>query len=193
MANDLYIALVHYPVVNKEGRVVTTSVTNFDLHDLSRTGATFGVKRVFIVTPVEVQRNMVTYIRDYWREGVGAIYNPDRKEAMGGLLATPDLVQTRLTIKELSGIEPLLVGTTAKRQENSLSYGGLRAQMQSKKRPFLLVFGTGHGLTADLLESCDAVLAPIDGAGAYNHLPVRSAVAIILDRLVSHGSVTEQQ
>ena len=37
----------------------------------------------------------------------------------------------------------------------------------------------------ELVESCDYVLEPILGAGDYNHLSVRNASAIILDRLFS--------
>jgi len=77
----LYIALLHYPVCNKEGRVVTTSVTNMDIHDISRTARTYGVKRFYIVTPIAKQRELVEKILDHWREGYGASFNPLRKEA----------------------------------------------------------------------------------------------------------------
>jgi hypothetical protein len=52
--------------------------------------------------------------------------------------------------------------------------------------PHVLLFGTGWGLTREFLASCDYMLKPIEGLGGYNHLPVRSAVAIILDRLLSN-------
>jgi len=38
-------------------------------------------------------------------------------------------------------------------------------------------------LTKEVKDDSDYVLAPIEGKG-YNHLSVRSAVAIILDRLL---------
>jgi hypothetical protein len=47
----------------------------------------------------------------------------------------------------------------------------------------VLVFGTGWGLTEEVLGRADDLLEPILGTGAYNHLSVRSAAAIILDRL----------
>ncbi|HEY6838272.1 MAG TPA: RNA methyltransferase, partial [Geobacteraceae bacterium] len=52
------------------------------------------------------------------------------------------------------------------------------------EQPYLLVFGTGWGLTEELFERADLVLRPIKGPGSYNHLSVRSAAAIILDRLL---------
>jgi hypothetical protein len=48
----------------------------------------------------------------------------------------------------------------------------------------VLLFGTAWGLADEILEAADHRLAPINGKGAYNHLAVRSAVAIILDRLL---------
>jgi hypothetical protein len=47
----------------------------------------------------------------------------------------------------------------------------------------LLVFGTGWGLAAPVVEEAHAVLEPIRGPGPWNHLSVRSACAIALDRL----------
>lgn len=181
---DLYMVLVHHPILNKEGRIVTTSVTNFDLHDLSRNGATFGVKGFFVLTPSEKQLNMVNYIKNYWQDGYGAAYNPDRKEAFEILQAVPDLEQAALTIEKHSGRKPLLVATTAKMTEKSVGYSFLRDKMD-EGQPVLLAFGTGFGLASEFMDQADYVLEPIKGAHNYNHLPVRSAVAIILDRLVS--------
>ena len=47
----------------------------------------------------------------------------------------------------------------------------------------LLIFGTGWGLTREILDRCDDLLEPVRGTGDYNHLSVRSAASIILDRL----------
>jgi hypothetical protein len=47
----------------------------------------------------------------------------------------------------------------------------------------LLLLGTGWGLAAEVLDRVDDVLEPIAGAGPYNHLSVRAAAAIMLDRL----------
>ena len=48
-----------------------------------------------------------------------------------------------------------------------------------------MLFGTGWGLEKSILTEADYVLDPIEGVGEYNHLPVRAAIAIILDRLVA--------
>ncbi len=182
---DIYIALIHYPIVNKEGRTITTSVTNFDIHDLARTARTYGVKQAFFVTPSEVQQNMIRTICAYWQDGFGATYNPDRKEALSIVKPSKSLEDSCLTIESSSGMKPLLLATTAKLLPGALSYSQIRRErIVGAKQPLLVAFGTGHGLAPEFFSSCDAVLEPIPGSGDYNHLPVRSAVAIILDRLL---------
>jgi len=54
-----------------------------------------------------------------------------------------------------------------------------------KGKPILLLFGTGWGLEKNIIKEADYVLDPVEGVGEYNHLPVRAAIAIILDRLIA--------
>ena len=51
----------------------------------------------------------------------------------------------------------------------------------------LLVFGTAWGLEKNLTRNADHALEPIEGNSGFNHLPVRGAVAIILDRLLGRS------
>lgn len=181
----MYIALIHHPVLNKQGDSVTTSLTNFDIHDLGRTSRTFGVEKCFMVTPVEAQIRMVDTIKNYWREGVGAGMNPDRSEAFKTIEVCRDLNETCLTIEKLHGISPQLVATSARESKKPIFFKELRVQMARSDRPHLLLFGTGWGLAPEVIDRCDGVLEPIRGLKGYNHLPVRAAVAIVLDRLLS--------
>ena len=41
MREKVFLGLVHYPVYNKNKDIVATSVTNFDIHDISRTCRTY--------------------------------------------------------------------------------------------------------------------------------------------------------
>lgn len=183
MVCPIYIALVHYPVLNKHKEIVMTSLTNFDLHDLARTSCTFEVKKCFIVTPNASQQGMVSYLKKYWTKGFGATYNPDRREALKLLDSANSLEDTYLTIKKLHGINPLLIATTARGSNKSITFKELQSSIQESSQPLLILFGTGWGLADEVLNQVNAVLEPIKGAGNYNHLPVRSAVAIVLDRL----------
>ncbi|MBW1897630.1 MAG: RNA methyltransferase, partial [Deltaproteobacteria bacterium] len=63
-----------------------------------------------------------------------------------------------------------------------IGFQGLRKMLESGT-PHVLLFGTAWGLSDDFLEKADFILDPIMGDADYNHLSVRSAVSIILDRL----------
>ncbi len=79
---------------------------------------------------------------------------------------------------------PTIVATSAKMRPNAISFADLRRKIWREDGDCLLVFGTGHGIAEEVLESSDHVLKPVEGRGVYNHLSVRSAVAIIVDRLL---------
>ena len=70
---NLSIALMHYPVYDKNHQVVATAVTNLDIHDIARAARTFGLPRYYIVTPVAEQRGWLEHIREHWLDGWGAI------------------------------------------------------------------------------------------------------------------------
>ncbi len=118
---NLYIGLVHYPIMNKHKDVITTAITNYDIHDIARASITYDVSKYFVIHNIPAQRELAATIMEHWKSGFGSTYNPDRKDAFTGVKET--------------------------------------------------------------MESFDYILEPIYGHGEYNHLSVRSAVSIILDRL----------
>jgi len=178
----VYLALVHHPVRGRDGSVITTSVTNLDVHDLARTGRTYGVKGYFVVTPVEAQRALVSHIVGHWRGGEGGQRVPERAEAMGLVRPVPSLETALQELQTEWGQTPFVVTTAARGRPNVCDFATARDRLATRDAPVLLVFGTGHGLTDALLDRADLHLAPVR-PGGYNHLPVRAAVAIILDRL----------
>lgn len=180
---ELYMVLVHYPVVNKNGEVIVSAVTNLDLHDMARSCRTYGVRRLFVVTPLEDQKRLVQRIAGHWISGVGAEHNPDRKEAFSLIQLCHDMEEVVRCVEEAQGKRPLVVATTARPQPGALSHGKLRERLGTGGESCLLVFGTAWGLADTLMRSVDLVLEPIFGNTGYNHLSVRSAAAILLDRL----------
>ena len=182
----LYIALIHYPVYNQAREIVCTSITPFDIHDLARTSKTYGIVKYFIVCPVESQRKLAGRIMDHWLTGVGAEMNVTRKEAFELVSLVPSWEDACLTIQNETGRSARLIGTSAKSGPKRLGYRELQNQLRESDQPHLLLFGTGWGMTEELLEKTDAMLEPIGSQedGSYNHLPVRAAVAITLDRLL---------
>lgn len=180
----VYLALVHHPVRGRDGSMITTSVTNLDVHDLARIARTYDLAGYFIVTPVEAQRALVDHILGYWRDGDGARRVPERTEALARVSAVATVEQVIDRLKSNGQGEPMVLTTAARSGFASVSYAFAREQIASAgKRPVLLLFGTGYGLADELIARATLHLAPIRPHGDYNHLAVRSAVAIIVDRL----------
>ena len=179
----LYIGLVHFPVYNKNHQRIASAITTVDLHDISRSGRTYAVKGFFVITPLYDQQILAERIRSHWTEGFGAQYNLYRKEAIQLVEIVPSLQRAIDVIEQREGERPLAIATDAsKQEERSISYAQLRCMVQDG-RVVILIFGTAWGLDQELLNRADYVLDPISGRTGYNHLSVRSAAAIILDRL----------
>lgn len=184
VAARVSLALVHYPVVNKRGEVITSSLTNLDIHDLVRIGKTYGLSSCYFVTPLDNQREIAATLNTHWRDGFGKEYNPDRSAALELAIFVRDIAAAKHHYAQTHGVVPELVATSAKRHPNSLSFGALRDYLLDKSRHFLLVFGTSSGLSPAALALVDGILEPIETQSGYNHLSVRSAVSIIVDRLL---------
>lgn len=183
MRNKVYLALVHAPVYNRRHEVVATSVTNFDIHDISRTSKTYDIKNYYIVTPVDAQIELTKRIMGYWQDGIGKEYNQNRGEAFERTLVVNSIEDAVKEIEEKEGKRPKIVTTSAKIYSNSISYRALSEKIFEDDETYLLLFGTGWGLIEEVMEMSDYILEPIRGKAVYNHLSVRAAVAIILDRL----------
>lgn len=181
--SGLDIVLVHHPVVNKVGEIIGSAVTNLDIHDIARAGKTYGVDSYYIVTPYEDQHKLVTEILEHWNSGHGATYNPARKEALELVTLAHSLEGVIEMVTEKRGHKPLLLTTSARLQEKTLSYKDARTKLKAKEAT-LLLFGTAHGLAPEVMEMTDYCLPPVGADTGYNHLSVRSAVSIILDRLL---------
>jgi len=186
LGNRLYIALVHHPVIDKNGQTIASAVTNLDLHDIARASKTYGVKGYYIITPLDDQQTLVRQILDHWTTGVGGIYNPRRREALELIRIKPTFGEMIDGITDAEGRRPQTVVTTARGRRGNLSYSRLRA-MVGQSTPLVLTFGTAWGLTDEFMASADFILDPLIGAGDYNHLSVRSAAAIVLDRLLGES------
>lgn len=173
---------------DKNGAVVTTAVTNLDIHDIARSSRTFGVKAYFLVTPLEEQQSVVKRIMGHWQVGGGREYNADRAEAFERVRIVSWFRDAQAAIEAEEGTKPEIWMTSARCPEGFQwkRWSEAREEVQRAGRPKLLVFGTGWGMTEELLKEGDVVLDPIlpQLESGYNHLSVRSAVAIALDRLL---------
>jgi tRNA (guanine37-N1)-methyltransferase len=179
----LYVALVHWPVYNRDGETIATSVTPLDLHDLGRIALTYGVEGYYVTNPYDSQQRLVDEIIYHWREGVGAEHSPQRQRALAAAKVVPTVEAAFDDVAAAEGGEPFVVATTARPTRDALPVEEVWTAADG--RPVLLLFGTGYGLTEDILLAADAVLEPLAGSGDFNHLPVRAAIAIYVDRILS--------
>jgi len=184
MSVNLAVALLHYPVYNKHRQLVTTAFTNLDIHDIARTARTFGLSRYYLVTPSEEQQQLIQRIVTHWDSGWGADYNPDRREALSIVRPVPSLQDALADMQQVHHQPVNIIATGAARRPDAVSFTALRRKLQDKDQQHLLLLGTGWGLADEIFEQATTILEPIQGHGAYNHLPVRSALAIMLDRLL---------
>lgn len=176
------LALVHHPIRDRAGAVITTSVTNLDVHDIARAARTYGLRRYYIVTPIEAQRALVRHILTYWREGSGGRRVPERAEALSVVREVATLADAIADAEREEGARPTVMTTDARAGFPQKSYADASRELRARTAPAMLVFGTGHGLAPSVIEQADVHLAAVR-PGGYNHLSVRSAVSIILDRL----------
>jgi hypothetical protein len=181
---DLFVALIHYPVLDRNGRIVTSAITSLDLHDIARSARTFGAAAFYVVHPVVEQREFARRVLEHWRDGYGRRFDSRRREALELIEITQSLEQAIEKSHEVTNRKPLLAFTSA-RATGGISFQALRARMaENDAAPIMLMLGTGFGLAPAMRDRADLVLEPIHGSGAYNHLSVRAAAAIMLDRLM---------
>jgi hypothetical protein len=181
--SGLFVALLHHPVLDKNGQIVTTAVTNMDIHDIARSACTYGVRRFYVVTPVRALHALAERIIEHWQTGYGSTYNETRKQALALVALESNLDTTLLAIERETGRLPTVVVSSARQGGASIGFAELRRRLATTADPHLLVLGTGWGLAPEILAGADLRLEPILGPTAYNHLSVRAAAAIILDRL----------
>jgi hypothetical protein len=179
----LYVALMHGQVVNKTGEEIASALTHFDVHDIARTCRTYGVARYYVVTPLETMRYLAQRMVSYWNAGLGAKTVPNRKDALEIVQVATDLAEVLEDIEKKDGALPRTVVTSARDLGTTVTYEELRTAIKAEERPVLVIFGTAYGLSPSVTEACENILPPIR-KGSWNHLSVRSAVAITLERLV---------
>lgn len=183
---NLHVVLTHYPVIDKHGDTIASAVTNLDLHDIARAAKTYGVRSFYVVTPLLDQKKLIEKIVAHWETGAGAHYNPKRCEALALIKVKDSLDEVKGDIESDGCGYPKTVVTSAKLSKRAIDYKRFR-KMLNMDSPYLLVFGTAWGLSEEITSEADYLLEPILGATDYNHLSVRSAVAIILDRLMGRS------
>jgi tRNA (guanine37-N1)-methyltransferase len=170
--------------MNKKDQPIGSALTTIDLHDIARASITFGVKGFYVVTPYEDQATLATQVIEHWTKGVGGKLNPFRKNALE-LIRVAATFEDAVNLMKQERNEPVVtIATSAKKTVGSITTEALRLKLENKAS-HVLVFGTAWGLADELIDTCDFILDPIYGDADYNHLSVRSAASIYLDRIIN--------
>ena len=182
---SVYIALVHYPVLDKAGNVVTTAVTNLDVHDFSRLARSYALAGFFLVTPITAQQELAEHLLAHWRLGPGKTRVPERADALQLCTVVSSVADMQTHLASKHQLAPYVIATGARPRDTSkaCNYAEAAQAITQRERPTLILYGTGHGLAESLFELSDAILTPLRAKNDYNHLSVRTAAAISLDRL----------
>lgn len=184
MPSKLNVILLHDQMVDKQAKLVCTSLTMIDVHDIARSSRTYGVEHAFIAHPAPTLRKLALTLKGHWESGFGSTYNPNRREALEHVEIVTCLDEAIAFLDKKNGKLPKLLATSAKPGGNRVSFSEMREKLENEDESFLLMFGTGWGMSDALLNRANYFLEPINGPTEYNHLSVRSACAIMLDRLV---------
>jgi hypothetical protein len=176
---------MHYPTKDRLGKLVATNITNFDIHDIARACRVYGIDRYYLVHPLKEQLMFVERVLDHWNVGEGSKFNPMRKTALRDVKTAENLEKA---MADWGHPKARIIATHAKNLVGleAYTFKSFKSALETENQPYVLVFGTGFGLTQDFMEACHGVLEPIKGSSAddYRHLSVRSAVSICLDRLL---------
>lgn len=178
----LSVILLHDEMRDKTGKLVTTALTPIDLHDISRSCTTYGVEKFYISHSSRLMRELAETLRSFWELGYGAEYNPNRKEALSKTCIVSSLDEALADAELSSGQVPKLVATSAHSGGNRTSFKDFRSTVHDGH--YLLMLGTGWGMSEQLLDRAGIFLEPINGPTQYNHLSVRGALAIMLDKIL---------
>lgn len=180
----VHIVLRHDNMQGRNQQTIHTSVTQIDLHDFSRLSATYALGGFHCVTQLQSQLDLCRDMLTFWREDLAKNYNPDRVAALAKLHIHDDFENVVDMVGRQNGQPPILIGTSAKPHHKNLDFPEVSRIIGNSGRPALVLFGTGWGMKPEQLERCDWVLPPIAGLDGYNHLSVRCAAAVIVDRLL---------
>lgn len=182
---DLSVALLHDEMYDKTERVVTTSITLIDVHDIARSSKTYGTQALYVTHSSPIMRRLARSITSHWESDFGAAYNPNRKEALALIDVVVNLDEAIQKIDLRTKKLPKLIATDARPGMGRITFSEMRAAILQNTEPYLLMVGTGWGMSQPLLDRAEYYLEPIWGPTEYNHLSVRAATAILLDRLLA--------
>jgi len=187
---NLSFCLVHYPVSLGPKKIGASSLTNLDIHDIARISRSYAMGSFYPVTPLRDQLRVLEEILRNWTRGPGGTGNADSAQALGLVQPATSLEEAVAHMTAQHGTRPRLVASSAVWPAKGKASQPRRMPMTPRdvrrwcdQGPVMLCLGTAQGLAPEVLEQCEGTLRPVRFLG-YNHLSVRSAAAILADRIL---------
>ncbi len=180
-ASNLSVAIVHHPCLNKNGAEICATVSEYDVFDASRLSLAYPLRHLYIINHEPAQRDLVARLLKH-----GTDSRPDARGVFSKTVWAPDLTTIRSAIDASS--PPIVVATSARSSPSNVSFSYVRKLMHQQH--VILLVGKAWGLAQSVIDEADFLLEPIDAGTGYNHLSVRSALAILIDRLCC-GSIED--
>lgn len=181
---NISFCLCHDPVRLGDGRVGASSLTNLDIHDISRISLSYKMGDFFVLTPLEGQHELLRSILEHWLKPAISDNHADRRDALQKVVGVRDYQELEAEVVRRYGAVPTYVLTSAavpKQMEKCVSPARIREL--ARTRPIVILLGTARGLVPEALPIECERLRPLRFLDA-NHLPVRAAAAIIADRVL---------
>ena len=183
LGRNLYLCLVHYPVLLKTKNPGASSLTNLDIHDIARCSCGYGIGGLYVSIPLSDQEQILQGILRYWTQGAGAVSNPDRARALFLVRHVSEIAGAVADIEKSTGQRPLMLGSSAQWCKQPVYTPGMTREALTSG-PVLLLLGTSHGLAPEALAACNGQLRPLRFLDSYRHFSVRAAAAVYLDRIL---------
>ena len=168
----LHVALVHHPVVDRTGDVITATIDHFDVFDASRLSLTYPIATIFVVNPEPSQRALTERLITH---GTDAHRSEDRRGMMHKTAWVPDIASAIEAVRERTGQVPRTVATSARPDPRAVDFATVRAAL-ARGEPYLLLVGKASGLADSVLDRADLRLCPVDAGTGWNHLDRKSVV-----------------
>lgn len=179
VGRNISFCLVHSPVRLENGKTGVSSLTNLDIHDIARISRSYGMGEFYVLTPLADQLNLLDRILEHWLAGK----DTDRATALKLVRPVASFTEMEAAVRQKYGITPEYIATSAQWPAKGAPLTPENIRTLAYEHPIVICLGTARGLGREFLAKCKAQMRPLRFLGD-NHLSVRSAAAIIADRIL---------
>lgn len=186
IGRNLSFCLCHYPVRLEQGRTGSSSLTNLDIHDISRISRSYGMGPFYVLLELREQRDILDNILAHWRRAANPEVHADRKRALDQVCAVRNFTELEEKARAYYGIKPTFILSSAnwlESKESGHMLGPEDVREICKNYPVIILLGTARGLSLKSLTINYKLLRPLRFLDE-NHLSVRAAAAIMADRIL---------